>query len=238
MVTLSKLRMESQSSTWLIQITMNEARVRTEKRHRFNSIYESAETKRGIYMPEQLIEWRRIPSNEAERKQMRESLLRAFDNLPEKYREIFLLRDVQGLSIAQTAKLAGITENTVKTRLLQARLRMRELLSGSAPLRANAPVVAKRVLVVPCVLIWRKVSEFVDNEIGASARSAIELHIVGCEACRSVVEGVRNVVRLFGDPRLFPLPEGFRRRSLRKIGPHIVTLFPTGAPPGSGAGNN
>lgn len=223
---LGRFRMESKFSTWLIQITMNEARMRLRKdrKHRFRSIDESVETGRGIYVPEQLIEWRRIPSRELERKRMRESLVRAFEALPEKYREIFVLRDVQGLSIAQTAKLAGITEGTVKTRLLRARLRMRDLLASDTAFKVNAPVVLKKVASVPCVLIWRRVSEFVDSDVGASTRSSIELHIAECSECRSIVEGVRNVVRLFGDPRLFTLPKGFRRRTLQKFRSHLSTL--------------
>ncbi len=222
---LSRFRMESKFSTWLVQITMNEARMRLRKdrKHRFRSIDESVETGRGIYVPEQLIEWRRIPSKELERKRMRESLVRAFECLPEKYREVFVLRDVQGLTITQTAKLVGITESTVKTRLLRARLRMRDLLSAEVTLRPNAPVVLKRAAAVPCVLVWRRVSDFVDNDVSSSTRAAVELHIVDCAPCKAVVDGVYNVVRLFGDPRLFPLPKGFRRRMLQKVRSHLST---------------
>jgi len=229
---LSRFRMESKFSTWLVQITMNEARMRLRKdrKHRFRSIDESVETGRGIYVPEQLIEWRRIPSKELERKRMREALVRAFECLPEKYREIFVLRDVQGLTITQTAKLVGITESTVKTRLLRARLRMRDLLSAEVTLKPKAPVVLKRAAAVPCVLVWRRVSDFVDNQVSSSTREAIELHIVDCAPCKAVVDGVRNVVRLFGDPRLFPLPRGFRRRSLQKVRSHILSLRRKGAP--------
>jgi RNA polymerase sigma-70 factor, ECF subfamily len=223
---LSRFRMESKFSTWLVQITMNEARMRLRKdrKHRFHSIDESVETGRGIYVPEQLIEWRRIPSKELERKRMREALVRAFECLPEKYREIFVLRDVQGLTITQTAKLVGITESTVKTRLLRARLRMRDLLSAEAALKPNAPVVLKKAAAVPCVLVWRGVSDFVDNNLNSSTRSAVESHIADCQPCRAVVDGVRNVILLFGDSRLFPVPKGFRRRMLQKIRSHLSAL--------------
>jgi len=229
---LSRFRMESKFSTWLVQITMNEARMRLRKdrKHRFRSIDESVETGRGVYVPEQLIEWRRIPSKELERKRMREALVRAFECLPEKYREIFVLRDVQGLTITQTAKLAGITESTVKTRLLRARLRMRDLLSAEVTLKPNAPVVLKEAAAVPCVLVWRRVSDFVDNDVNSSTRSAMELHIADCQPCKAVVDGVRNVILLFGDPRLFPLPKGFRGRTLQKVRSHLLTLRRKGAP--------
>lgn len=219
---LSRFRMESKFSTWLVQITINEARMRLrkDKKHRFRSIDERAETGRGIYVPEQLIEWRKIPSRELERKRMREALVRAFECLPEKYREIFVLRDVQGLNIRQTAKLVGITENAVKTRLLRARLRMRDMLSGG-PLKPDAAVVLKKAAAVPCVLIWRRVSDYVDDDVASAVRVAIESHIAECPECKSVVDGVRNVVLLFADPRVFPLPKGFRKRTLQKLGSRI-----------------
>ena len=222
---LSRFRMESKFSTWLVQITMNEARMRLRKdrKHRFRSIDESFETGRGIYVPEQLIEWRRIPSKELESKRMREALVRAFECLPEKYREIFVLRDVQGLSIRQTANLVGITENAVKTRLLRARLRMRDMLSGS-PLKPNAAVALKKAAGVACVLVWRRVSDYVDNDVSSSTRRAIESHTGECPECKSVVEGVRNIVLLFADPRVLPLPKGFRKRTLQKLRSRIRSL--------------
>ncbi len=222
---LSRFRMQSKFSTWLVQITMNEARMRLrkDKKHRFRSIDGSVETGRGIYVPEQLIEWRRIPSKELERKRVREALVRAFESLPQKYREIFVLRDVQGLTIRQTAKLVGITENAVKTRLLRARLRMRDMLSGS-PLKPNAPVVLKKVEAVPCVLVWRRVSDYVDNDVSSATRVALESHVAECPECNSVVEGVRNVVLLFADPRVLSLPRGFRKRTLQKLRSRIRSL--------------
>ena len=222
---LGRFRMESKFSTWLVQITMNEARMRLrkDKKHRFSSIDEGIETGRGIYVPEQLIEWRRIPSKELERKQMREALVRAFECLPQKYREIFVLRDVQGLSIRQTANLVGIRENAVKTRLLRARLRMRDMLSGG-PLKPNVAVVLTKAAAVACVLVWRRVSDYVDNDVTSATRRAIESHTRECPECKSVVEGVRNVVLLFADPRALSLPKGFRKRTLQKLRSRIRSL--------------
>ena len=233
---LGGFRMQSKFSTWLVQITMNEARMRLrkEKNRHFRSLDESVETGKGIYVPEQLIEWRRIPSRELERKRMREALVRAFESLPEKYREIFVLRDVQGLSIAQSAKLVGVTEATVKTRLLRARLRLRDLLAE--PTARNTPVLLKKVTTIPCIVVWRGVSDYVDNDAGPSIRAAIETHIANCTACRAVVHGVRNVVQLFGDPRLFPLPKGFRRRALQRVRARIAELPVKGTKRRNGGG--
>ncbi len=227
---LGRFRMESKFSTWLVQITINEARMRLRKdrKHQFHSIDDSIETGQGIYVPEQLIEWRRIPSKDLERKRMREALVRAFESMPEKYREIFLLRDVQGLTVAQSAKVAGITPATAKTRLLRARLRMRDLIAEKTPPLRNTPVVLRRAAANSCALVWRRVSDFVDGTINASIRHTIEVHLVHCRGCKSVVQGVRNVVELFGDPRLFPLPKGFSQRTGQKVRAHVEAA-PRGA---------
>jgi RNA polymerase sigma-70 factor (ECF subfamily) len=64
-----------------------------------------------------------------QRKQLREALQRALQSLPQKYREVLILRDIQHLSIQETAQVLGITVASVKTRLLRARFHMRDALA-------------------------------------------------------------------------------------------------------------
>jgi RNA polymerase sigma-70 factor (ECF subfamily) len=66
-----------------------------------------------------------------EQKELREALIKALNSLPEKYRTVFVLRDVQKLSIAETVQALGISEASVKTRLSRARLKMRDTLATS-----------------------------------------------------------------------------------------------------------
>ena len=128
---VAHFRRESKFSTWLIQITINEARMklRRGRAHLYESIDEGRRTEDGDYMPKDFADWREIPSHVLETKQLREALREALIELPEKYREVFMLRDVQQLSIEETARALGITEANVKTRLLRARLKMREALA-------------------------------------------------------------------------------------------------------------
>ncbi len=74
-------------------------------------------------------DWREIPSETLERKEIREKLAAALASLGEIYREVFVLRDMQHLSIEETAKALGISKASVKTRLLRARLMLRDLLA-------------------------------------------------------------------------------------------------------------
>jgi RNA polymerase sigma-70 factor, ECF subfamily len=128
---LSHFRGESKFSTWIIQITINEARLRLRKdrRHLYESIDEQQSDEQGDCFPKDFADWREIPSETLQRKELREALKRALDSLPPKYREVLILRDIQHLSIQETAQVLGITGGSVKTRLLRARFQMRDALA-------------------------------------------------------------------------------------------------------------
>jgi len=128
---LRHFRAESKFSTWLVQIAINEARMRRRKDRKglYESIDEPRQDDEGDYIPRDFSDWREIPSEALERKEVRDALAQALASLKPIYREVFILRDVQDLSIAETAALLGIEESSVKTRLLRARLQMRDALA-------------------------------------------------------------------------------------------------------------
>ncbi len=127
---LRQFRAESRFSTWLIQITVNEARMRIRKQHAHRTEPITGQTdEEGNYTPRDFADWREIPSETLERKEVRQLLAEALASLGEKYREVFVLRDMQHLSIEETAQTLGITTASVKTRLLRARLMLRDLLA-------------------------------------------------------------------------------------------------------------
>ena len=128
---LAEFRAEAKFSTWLIQITINESRsrLRKDRRHLYESIDEARTDEEGDYSPKDFADWREIPSETLKRDELRNALKRALASLPLKYREVFILRDIQNLSIEETAEILGISEGNVKTRLLRARLQMRDALA-------------------------------------------------------------------------------------------------------------
>ena len=127
---LAQFRSESRFSTWLIQVAINEARLRQRKSHlEIMRPIEDQENEDGAYTPREFADWREIPSEALERKEIREKLVAALGSLAQKYREVFVLRDVEQLSIEDTAEALGISAGAVKTRLLRARLMLRDLLS-------------------------------------------------------------------------------------------------------------
>ena len=73
------------------------------------------------YAPLQLADWREIPGQALEQRELQEQLATAVASLPDKYREVLVLRDINGLSIAETAEALTLSLANVKTRLLRAR---------------------------------------------------------------------------------------------------------------------
>ena len=127
---LRQFRGESKFSTWLIQITVNEARMRQRKQRAdlFEPIAE-LQDEEGAYTPRDFADWREIPSEALERSEIRALLAKALASLAQKYREVFLLRDVEQISIEETAEVLNISIASVKTRLLRARLMLRDILA-------------------------------------------------------------------------------------------------------------
>ena len=127
---LAQFRGEAKFSTWILQITLNEARMR--RRRTTMRAMESIDDERndeGEYVPREFADWREIPSESLERQEVRNALIEAMSTLGEKYRSVFVLRDIQHLSIEETAKVLDISPGSVKTRLLRARLMLRDFLS-------------------------------------------------------------------------------------------------------------
>lgn len=129
---LHQFRGDSRFSTWLVRIAINEARIRA-RRNRLRtaeSLDDSpAGDPGGDYTPLCLADWREIPSEALERAEVRQMLAQALNSLSQIYREVVMLRDVQQRNTAETAAILGISEASVKTRLLRARLQLRDSLA-------------------------------------------------------------------------------------------------------------
>lgn len=127
---LSTFRAESKFSTWLISITLNEARGRLRRQSivRMESL-ENAPGEENPISPALLRDWREIPSEALERKEIRQLLQKAVERLPEIYRQVFLLRDVEELNVNETAEVLNISVPSVKVRLHRARLMLQKQLT-------------------------------------------------------------------------------------------------------------
>lgn len=136
---IGDFRGESRFATWLIRIAINEARMR-QRKYRPGQ-YESLDEEKNDaadFHPRELSDWRPNPEQEVAKEEVAGLLRQAIRSLPQIYREVFVLRDVQHLSTEETAATLGITVPATKTRLLRARLMAREFLaphfkSGAQP---------------------------------------------------------------------------------------------------------
>lgn len=128
---LAAFRAESRFSTWIVSIAINEARARL--RHarvlKFDSIDETPDEEQGAVTPAVVSDWREVPLEALERQELRQLLQEAIERLPQIYREVLVLRDVEEMNIAETAAVLGVSEGVVKTRLLRARLMMQKMLA-------------------------------------------------------------------------------------------------------------
>jgi RNA polymerase sigma-70 factor (ECF subfamily) len=128
---LAQFRGECKFSTWIVQIAVNEARQRLRRKQKVaeESIDSGPANQEGDYIPIDLADWREIPSEALQRKELRETLHRAIYNLKPIYRDVLVLRDVQQFSVAETSEVLKISVALVKTRLLRARLQVRDALA-------------------------------------------------------------------------------------------------------------
>jgi len=120
---LKSFRGDARFSTWLMAITLNEARSRWRQAKGEQLDFLSDCT------PSVLADWRYIPSEQLERKELRQALQEAMAKLSPEHREALILRDVRGMSIAETAEATGANEGLVKVRLFRARISMQKLLA-------------------------------------------------------------------------------------------------------------
>ena len=127
---LASFRCEAKFSTWLVAIALNEARshLRRQRALHMESIDDTLEES-GHVSPAVLRDWQEVPSEALERKEVRQMLQKAITSLPEKYREVFLLRDVEELNNGETAAALSITVGNVKVRLHRARMMLQKQLT-------------------------------------------------------------------------------------------------------------
>ena len=137
---LGTFRAESKFSTWLISITLNEARGRLRRQTavRMESLDEPSDEEGGV-SPALLRDWREIPSEALERDEVRQLLQRAVAGLPEIYRRVFLLRDVEELSVNEAAEVLQISIASVKVRLHRARMMLQKQLTPALKTISREP---------------------------------------------------------------------------------------------------
>ncbi len=124
-------REEARFSTWLLRVAANHALALLRKRavRQAAPLSEDRSTDEGLPRPQYIAEWRETPEEIASRRETRQLLDNALAEIDEKYRLVFVLRDIEGLSTEETADALNISISNTKVRLLRARLMLRERLT-------------------------------------------------------------------------------------------------------------
>lgn len=129
---VDQFREEAAVATWILRIAANHALKTLRKRRGLPTTSlpdDPDESYVSVPHPQFIAQWRDTPDQLAERAEVRRLLDQALAELADKYRVVFVLRDIEGLSTKETAELLELTEANVKVRLLRARLLLRERLT-------------------------------------------------------------------------------------------------------------
>ena len=127
---LPEFEERSKLSTWLYRIAVNEALMAVRRRKPDHlSLEMEKEGEEGEMAPVEIVDWCCLPEGDLLSAEARRFLDKAVQSLSPALRAVFVLRDVEGLSVKETAEALNISEAAVKTRLLRARLKLREELS-------------------------------------------------------------------------------------------------------------
>src|SRR6266704_1157810 len=132
-------REHSQFSTWLIRITVNQALMKLRKRRTTKEVSLDEDFQAdGDMLPREVTDWAPNPEELYRASELRDILIKTLKELRPILRTVFVLRDIEGLSIDQTAEVLDLSPAAVKARLWRARLQLRELLNEYFS-RHNAP---------------------------------------------------------------------------------------------------
>jgi RNA polymerase sigma-70 factor, ECF subfamily len=127
---LNQFQGQSKFYTWLVRIAVNEALMKLRRRRpeRMVSLDEDVKTEEDS-LPREVADWSPNPEQQYTQAELRDILTRTIQGLPASFRTVFVLRDVEGLSTEETAEALDLSIPAVKSRLLRARLQLRERLN-------------------------------------------------------------------------------------------------------------
>jgi RNA polymerase sigma-70 factor (ECF subfamily) len=198
-------RGESSLATWLYAVARSFC-IKKRRRSKFAPRnWQSLETDAGVEV-KRLTDPSGNPAEALEGKRLEKALEDAVSVLDPKYREVLVLRDMEGLTAREVAEVLGIGVDAVKSRLHRARLAVRAALSpllgvpaGEAAARASCPDVLTLL------------SRHLEDELSPEVCSEMERHLQSCERCRGACESLRRTLRLCQTAPAVSVPEGVQK---------------------------
>jgi RNA polymerase sigma-70 factor (ECF subfamily) len=180
----------SSISTWLYTIARSYC-IKKRRRSKFAPASERSLDAEAAKDARSVVDPARAPDEALAGRQVERALEQAIAALEPMYREVLLLRDVEGLTANEVAEVLGVSVQAVKSRLHRARLAVRE---GVAPL-LEAPSAAPS-LAGTCPDVLTLFSQHLEDEISADVCAQMERHIAACGRCRSACDSLKHTLAL------------------------------------------
>jgi RNA polymerase sigma-70 factor (ECF subfamily) len=191
-------RGESSVSSWLYTIARRFC-IKKRRRGKFAPAREESLDAPGIDAAQRLADPAPSPEQTATTQEIQRALTRAIDGLEPAQREVLVLRDVEGLSAPEVAKVLGLSVDAVKSRLHRARVAVREAL---APILGTASDEPPRDPMCPDVL--NLFSQHLEGDIDPAVCATMETHLAQCPRCRGTCESLKRTLAVC---RQLPTPE-------------------------------
>jgi RNA polymerase sigma-70 factor (ECF subfamily) len=166
----------------------------------------------------------RAPEDDATARELAAALEAAIAELAPKYREVIVLRDMEGLSAAEVAEVLGTSVEAVKSRLHRARSEIRASLGQHIPY-PSASVTSKEG---PCADIATTFSRYLEGEIGPEACATMRQHVDTCTSCAAVCEGLRRTVSMCREAGNAPFSEELQAQVRSALEQALRRARPTG----------
>lgn len=210
---IPRFRGDSALSTWLVQITINEARLRLRKNrpHLFQSLEEFTTPRTTTTYADQAEDKRERPDKRALREELERRLEKAIWNLSAEYRKVIILRHIFHMDTLEVAKAMASTVGATRTRLTRARAVLRNALLPAEPFLAGNEEVHPSLENVPveCARVLSALNDLIDDAQRLDVLRDAQRHFCKCVRCSAVVRGAHTLVSVFCDLREFTLVERF-----------------------------
>jgi RNA polymerase sigma-70 factor (ECF subfamily) len=195
---LRDFRGDSSVSSWLYTIARRFC-IKKRRRSKFAPAREESLDGPGSDVAQRLADPAPSPEQAATNRELERALVRAIDGLDPAQREVLVLRDVEGLSAAEVAKVLAISVDAVKSRLHRARAAVRHAL---APVFGSPKPEPMRDSLCPDVLLL--FSQHLEGDIDPAVCATMEAHLAGCGRCRNTCESLKRTLAVC---RELPTPD-------------------------------
>jgi RNA polymerase sigma-70 factor (ECF subfamily) len=150
---LQEFRENSQFATWLVRITINQSLTKLRQPHKRREVVldQDPQEETGAFLPYEVADWAPNPEERYRSSELKEILTHALQALRPALSLVFVLRDIEGLSTEQTSEALDLSESAVKSRLMRARLQLREQLSKFFRTNGKDELIRKHAGGVPHV---------------------------------------------------------------------------------------